>query len=160
MDKKILVVYYSRTGNTERVARDLASRLGADIEKITDKKKRSGLLGILSISKDIMKQKGTEIEEIQKNPAGYDIVAIGTPVWGPIPASAVSAYLEKTKADLPKAVFFTTSGSSTPENTVAYLEKIAGKKAVYYFGFNSEELKDAGLYESKISSVVENFKKI
>jgi flavodoxin len=31
-----LVAYYSRTGNTERIARDLAQRLGASLESIID----------------------------------------------------------------------------------------------------------------------------
>ena len=32
--KKILVIYYSRTGNTKKVAEDLARKLHADIEEV------------------------------------------------------------------------------------------------------------------------------
>ena len=41
---KILIAYYSKTGNTERVAKDLASQLGADLEKVIDRKNRKGIL--------------------------------------------------------------------------------------------------------------------
>lgn len=37
---KVLVVYYSRTGNTERAVLELAEQLNADIEKIIDCKNR------------------------------------------------------------------------------------------------------------------------
>jgi hypothetical protein len=43
-----LVVHYSRTGKTERVARDLAWRLGANVESIIDAKNRNGLPGFLA----------------------------------------------------------------------------------------------------------------
>ena len=44
---RILVAYYSLSGNTERVALDLAARLGADCEKITELENRHGWRGYL-----------------------------------------------------------------------------------------------------------------
>ena len=38
--KRILVVYYSLSGNTERVAKELAARVGADLEQATPLKSR------------------------------------------------------------------------------------------------------------------------
>jgi flavodoxin len=42
--KKILVVYYSRTGMTKKLANSIANLLFADIEEIVDTKNRSGLM--------------------------------------------------------------------------------------------------------------------
>ena len=44
---KVLVVYYSRTGNTKFVAEAIAQSLEADIEEIKDKKNRMGVFGFL-----------------------------------------------------------------------------------------------------------------
>jgi hypothetical protein len=44
---RILVVHYSRSGNTERVAKDIAARRGADIEQIVDLRDRRGFTGFL-----------------------------------------------------------------------------------------------------------------
>lgn len=44
---KIMIVYYSRTGNTHKVAEDMASRLGAGTERLIDRKNRKGLLGYI-----------------------------------------------------------------------------------------------------------------
>jgi len=42
---KTLVAYYSRTGNTKKVAVEIAKNLKADIDEIIDKKDRSGMIG-------------------------------------------------------------------------------------------------------------------
>jgi len=62
MQKNILVVFYSRSGNTKKVATDIASALGADLEEIVEKKNRQGNLGWLSGGRDAMKKAQTEIE--------------------------------------------------------------------------------------------------
>ncbi|MBE3088681.1 MAG: flavodoxin family protein, partial [Actinobacteria bacterium] len=45
--RNILVVYYSRTGTTRKVAEYITKQLGADMEEIIDMKKRSGIWGFL-----------------------------------------------------------------------------------------------------------------
>ncbi len=149
-DKKILVAYYSKTGNTERVANDIAGRLGADTEKIIDKKKRTGILGYIFGGWDAMKKRLTEIGEIQKNPADYDIVILGTPVWGWNATPAITTYISKTKDQLKNIAFFITSGNTEPGRIVEYLEEISGQKALTYVGFNRNELKDAAVCNRKI----------
>ena len=42
--KKILVIYYSRTGLTKKLAMCLMDLLHADGEEIIDRKKRSGIM--------------------------------------------------------------------------------------------------------------------
>ena len=46
---KVLVVYYSRTGNTKFVAEAIAQSLEADIEEIKDGKNRMGVFGFLGV---------------------------------------------------------------------------------------------------------------
>jgi flavodoxin len=43
MHPKILVVYYSRTGVTKKLAENIAKELHADGEELVDIKKRKGL---------------------------------------------------------------------------------------------------------------------
>lgn len=87
-----LVVYYSRTGNTEQVGQEIASQLNADIEKIKEKKEWKGKFGILCASLAALFKRESEITT-NKNPKDYDLIIIGTPVWaGHIPP-AVRHYL-------------------------------------------------------------------
>lgn len=157
--KKILVVYYSKTGNTERVGQDIASRLGADSEKIIDLKKRSGILGWILGGRDATRKLTTEIGQPVKDPAAYDIVVIGTPMWGWNMTPAVRAYVEKMKDKLKNVAFFGTSGGSSLDKTFSQLEELAGKKAVASVGFVAPELRDKTKYGEKMAAFIEAVKK-
>lgn len=58
---KTLVVFYSRTGNTKKMAKILAKELHADIDEIVDLKNRKGILGYIFSGRDAMKQLKTKI---------------------------------------------------------------------------------------------------
>jgi flavodoxin len=158
MDKKILVVYYSKTGHTERVAKDIASGLGADTEKLIDKKDRSGFLGYIMGGRDAAKKRTTEIEKPLKNPKDYDVVIIGTPVWAWNMTPAVRTYLSAYKNDFKNVAFFTTAGGTKPEKIVRSMEDLAGKKGLGYVGFVQKELKDQDVYSNKLSDFFKLFK--
>ena len=66
--RNILVVYYSRTGSTRKVAEYITKQLGADMEAIIDMKKRSGVGGFVLGGKDSLNRKETKISEIKKTP--------------------------------------------------------------------------------------------
>lgn len=42
---KILVIFYSRTGTTRRIATALAAKLGGSVEEIVEGRTRNGFLG-------------------------------------------------------------------------------------------------------------------
>jgi hypothetical protein len=50
--KRILVAFFSQGANTKRVAEEIQSLLGADIERIVEKTNRTGLFGFLSAGAD------------------------------------------------------------------------------------------------------------
>ncbi|KKQ30010.1 MAG: Flavodoxin, FldA [Candidatus Shapirobacteria bacterium GW2011_GWF2_37_20] len=77
---KTLVVFYSRTGNTRRMGELIAQKLHADIDEIIDQKSRSGIIGWILSGRDAMKEYLTKIT-FTKNPADYDLVIVGTPIW-------------------------------------------------------------------------------
>ena len=107
---KSLIVYYTRTGNSRYVAETIASQLGADIEEVIDLKKRSGILGWLSGGKDAKQGKETEIAPTQKNPADYDLIVIGTPIWAGKPTPAINTYLKKNDLSGKKVTVFFSKG--------------------------------------------------
>jgi len=108
---KSLVVFYSRTGNARFVAQTIAAEVGADIEEVIDLKKRSGVFGFLRAGADARRGKGTEIAPTQKSPADYDLIIVGTPIWGGRPTPAITTYLKKNNLSGKKvAVFFVKGG--------------------------------------------------
>ena len=109
---KTLVVYYSRTGNTKFVAEEITAELGADIEEVVDLKKRGGKMGYLSASRDATTNRQTSIAETKRNPADYELIVIGTPVWFWSLSSAIRTYVAKHDlSGMNVALFFTFDGS-------------------------------------------------
>jgi len=152
---KILVIYFTRSGNTEKVAKSIANALNADIERIVDKNKSSyfveGMAATFNMS--------TDIEKPKKKPGDYEIVIIGTPIWSWSMTPAVRSYIEQYKKEFKKVAFFTTAGGTKPNGIVEDMEKLSGKKALGFTGILEDELEDKKVFEKKINSFVKIFKK-
>lgn len=152
---KILIVFYSRTGNTRKVANDITSALSADIEEIKDKNQRKGIIGWLHAGRDAMKKQTAQIEPLQKDPSAYDLVIIGSPVWASTITPAIRTYLEINNKSIKKYAFFATSGSTPIEKTAQAAKAILDKDPLASSGFNEKELKDKETYDRKVSEFVE-----
>jgi len=73
---KVLVVYYSRSGNTKLVAEAIAQSLGADVEEIKDERNRMGVFGFLRCGYEAVFKKLVDIEVSGKNLGGYDLIIV------------------------------------------------------------------------------------
>jgi flavodoxin len=124
---KALVVHYSRTGNTEKVAAELANALAADTEAIVDRKGRKGALGYLAAGKDTTRKIPAQIDDPKKDPSRYDLVVIGTPVWVYTVSTPVLAYLQKYAGRFPEVAFFLTHGGNF-EKTFEDMATAAGRQ--------------------------------
>ena len=153
--RNILVVYYSRTGVTRKVAEYIAKQLGADIEEIIDMKKRSGIWGFLIGAFDALKRKETEISEIKKDPSNYDLVIVGSPMWTGNMTPAIRTYLNKYKTDIESMAFFATSGSPNQGKIFEEIRNLFGKELTSLMGIYSKELKDDSVFDAKVSLFIE-----
>jgi flavodoxin len=137
----VLVVYYSRTGITRAVAKSLAAEVGADLDEVVDIKDRSGVLGYLGGGKDATLRKLTEIKPPQKDPAGYDLVIIGTPVWAFTMAPAIRTYMTQRRGSFKKLAFFCTLGGAGDERTFRDMSELAGATPVSTMSVTEKEVK-------------------
>lgn len=149
---KILVVYYSLSGNTKQVAIDLANAFKADIEEITDQKKRNGFFRYMFNGKDGMQKKATDINPVKYNPAEYDLVIVGTPVWVNM-TPAVRTYLNQYKGQLKQVAFFCTMGGSAVDKVFSEMELVSKAKPIKTLAITSEEVKQQ-LYQNKLRQFV------
>ena len=91
------------------------------------------------------------------NPADYDLVVVGTPVWASTMASPVYSYLENNKDKIKKAAYFCTCGSSGYESTLENMEKLTGIKPVANL-YTTKSSYDSPDYDNKIADFVEKLK--
>lgn len=78
---KILIIYYSRTGFTKKVAEELAAEWKCNVEAIEDVKSRGGFMGYMRSVFEALKKKLPDIKPMQTDPSQYKLVVIGSPVW-------------------------------------------------------------------------------
>jgi flavodoxin len=141
---KTLLVYYSRTGFTKQVAEAIKDKLDCDIEELVDQKDRSGAIGWVGAGRDAARKAKTQIDEPRYNPADYDLVIIGTPVWVGICAVAVRTYLERFKDELREVAVFTTQGSKERQRVFDDIKDLLNKnlKAEIYLPTKTVKQKD------------------
>jgi len=154
---KVLVAFYSMTGNTEKLARAIAGQLGADIEHIELTKRRSGPLGIARGMLDTFLQRKPAIKPRTLDPSAYEFVIIGTPVWAGSLSGPVRSYLEaNARAFNGKVAFFYARGGSGADaemKAFGQMQELAGKPPVATMGAKQAEIK-SGEYERKVTEFV------
>jgi flavodoxin len=109
--KRTLVVYYSRTGTTRSVARAIQEELGCEIERITDTKHRGGVLGWMRSAVDAILHRPAALRAMSTDPADYELVILGSPVWNASVSAPVRTYLEENGDRIRRVAFFCTFGT-------------------------------------------------
>lgn len=150
---KSLVVYYSRTGNTRKIAEELANALGCDIEEIIDTKNRSGILGFLRSGRDARNRSLTIIKDPVNNPADFDQLVIGTPIWAGHLSTPVRTYMSQNRENLKKVSFFCTAGGDKFSEAFTDMKEISGKSPIGTLGVSGKDIK-TGNYKSKIEEFI------
>ncbi len=98
----ILCLYVTRTGNTEKLMKKIAERLGAEIAEISDGADYSGFTGyfkaiVRSYSKKVLPLLPVSAE---KPLSEYDKVIIGFPIWCERVCPIAEKFIENNKHSL------------------------------------------------------------
>lgn len=93
--KKTIVIYYSYTGHTRKLAAEIAEKEAAPLLEIVDRK-RPGTLAAYTVGCfAAMRQKATPIGEIETELDQYERFVILAPVWAGFPAPAINTLLKQ-----------------------------------------------------------------
>lgn len=117
---KVLVVYYSASGNTGRVAQDIASAIGGDLFEIvpTEIYTDEDLNWTNSDSRVSREHDDEALRNVPlvstevKNWAEYDTVFIGYPIWWGIAAWPVDNFIKENDFSGKTVIPFATSATS------------------------------------------------
>lgn len=154
---KTLVVFYSRSGKTKKVAETISYILKCDIEEIFDTKNRKGILGFLSAGNDAIRNKSTTITKIKKDPSLYDLVIIGTPIWAANISTPIRTYISLNKDNFKKVAFFCSRLGSNTKKVFKDMENLCQKTSLALLELTSREVvKDQ--YIQKVEKFIKNLK--
>ena len=131
---KTLVVYYSTSGNTKRVAEDIAEVAGADLFEIvpTEVYTSDDLNWTNSDSRVSKEHKDESLRDVPLTTTevpdwdSYDTVFIGYPIWWGIAAWPVDSFVKANDFTGKTVIPFATSSSSGMGQSGSLLEEMAG----------------------------------
>ncbi len=130
---KSLVVYYSYTGNTKRLAQELAAQEAADIAEVRDLR-RPGKIKAFSLGcLAAMCGKPWSIQPLNVDWGAYDRLILCAPVWAGNPPPAVYSLLERLPRG--KAVSVKMVSGSGQSQCKARLEQAMQGKGCTLEGF-------------------------
>lgn len=129
MSKKALVVYFSATGTTQRVAEMVAKQAKADIYAIDPVKPYTSadLDWTVKTSRSSVENAKPEsrpaFKKTKDNLNDYDVVYLGYPIWWDMAPRIVNTFIEAYDLKGKTVIPFATSGGSTIANSVKVLKQ-------------------------------------
>lgn len=156
----ILVVYFSATGNTERVAGYIAETTGGDLFELVpvDPYTSADLRWTDDDSRVVQEYENPELRDIElvsttvENWAEYDVVFIGYPIWWYDAAWPVNGFVEDNDFTGKTVYTFCTSSSSGLGNSTQNLAEMAGGSGTWLDG----QRFSSGASEATVTSWIES----
>ena len=112
MSKKTLVLFYSWSGNTRRIARIIAQKTGADLRELQPEMDYpQNYNAVLSqAKKEIQQKQYPTLRPIDMDWSEYDVIYLGTPNWWSTAAPPVTAFLREMMPTDKTIIPFCTHG--------------------------------------------------
>lgn len=125
---RILIVSYSRSGNTREVATAIARVVDADLEELVPLgPSRDGLRGYMRCSLESATGTLPALAPSVHDPASYELVVVGTPTWNLGVSTPVRSWLHLHAKELRDVAFYCTCGGAGGERVLAEMGRLAGR---------------------------------
>ncbi len=160
MDKKVLIVFYSRTGNTAALADEIRqslelSAVQSDIARLQERQdRRRGLIGFIRSGFEARLGHSTELKPLEHDPSHYDLVVVGTPVWAGSVSVPVRTFLDENRARLGEVAFFLSHGGSAHRRTFRQMAELSMREPVGRLRVRDRDLA-RGTHRAKLRAFAE-----
>ena len=150
---KVLIVYYSLSGNTKQIAENIANKTEAEIFEIkTSETIKPNAKFYLEIKQQLKSKKYPQIQENLPDFSKYDTVFVGFPVWWYTIATPMLSFLEKVDFSDKKVFPFSTQGSNYGTSFADFKNMAKNAKIGEGTSFNNVDKKYNKAVDNKISS--------
>jgi len=158
LQMRCLVVYYSLTGNTRKVAHDLAKALGADVLEVRSPRYRRGPISFLRGVIDSRRGRTPPIEAAKTTPETYDLVLAAAPTWAWRAAPPIRAWLGQHRGRIKRAAFVLTCGGACPPSALKEMAELAGAAPEASLVLKAREIKGRAQPPPALAALVKTLK--
>lgn len=144
---KVLITYYSHSGNTQELSSLIHSEVGGALEELfTIKNYPAGYDELLPIAQQEKEENARpELAKNAKDPKEFDIIYIGFPIWCDTMPMAVYTYLESYDMAGKTIIPFCTEGGSGFGDSIEQIKELCPDATVLDgFYVNGDSVGDAG----------------
>lgn len=126
MAEKILIAYYSKTGNTKRAAEEIAKMTGGMLHRIVPQKTYpDSYFATVAVAKwESLKGEKPALADKVDGIGGYDKILVGFPIWWFGCPQLIKTFMESYDFDGKKVYPFCTHGGSGPKNSTRDIKAI------------------------------------
>jgi flavodoxin len=139
---KVLIVCYSYTGTSRRLAQTLAAYQRWPLGEVTDRAPRAGFTGAWRCMLDSLLRRRPPIRYAGPDPSGFELVVLVAPIWAYQLAGPMRTFIA-TRTDLPRRfAMLCTMGSRGAPNAFAEAAHLLGRVPVLDAAFTAREIED------------------
>lgn len=161
INEKILVVYYSNSGHTKKLAKEIAKELNCAIEEIKTTASYDGFIGYQRALFHALFRSLPKIKKLKHNPLDYELIVLGGPVWGWSAAGPVRTFLNEYKNSIKKISFFLTQGSPYGKSQVfEQMGEVADKTPLAILSVTDKKLIDDSFKENVATYITKIHEKL
>lgn len=138
----VLVIVYSYTGTSRRVAELLCSQQGWPMAEITDARPRGGALGNWRCMLDSFFRLQPAIGYDGPPPSDFDAVVLVSPIWMLKLAGPMRSFVARQRDRLPDVAVLSVMGGQGALNAAAEIGKLLGREPLLSSSVTMREVDD------------------
>jgi hypothetical protein len=136
----ILIVFYSYTGVSRRVAQLISAQQGWPMGEVSEVRPRSGGLGYLRCLLDSMLHLCPAVKYEGPDPAGFRTVVLVSPVWAHALCGPMRSFVSAHRGSLRRFAVLSTMGTAGAASVAAEVSRIVGRPPVLSAGLTQAEV--------------------
>jgi hypothetical protein len=139
---RVLVVVYSYTGISRRLAQQLCAQRGWQMAEIAEEQPRRGASGTCRCVLDSLLRRRPAIRYDGPSPRNFDAVVLVSPVWLGRLAGPMRSFVVRRQDHLPGVAVISVAGGRGEFDVVAEIADLIGEEPIISADFTAREVED------------------
>lgn len=137
---KVLVVTYSLTGTSRRLAQQLCSQQAWPMGEIREARTRKGMSGMLRCLLDSWLKRTPEVAYAGPPPIAFDTVVLVSPIWAYRLAGPMRSFVSSRQKQLPDVALISVMGGAGAQQAEAEVVGLLGRPLILSTSFKQKEV--------------------
>ena len=154
---KTAIVFFSRTQTTEKIAKQIAKELGGDLLRVRADLYPTTIRGYIRALRHAFSQTKPTIETGNWNLDKYDLVIVGTPVWGGRMSAPIRSFLTQHRYELKNVAYFATCGGRGADEVIRKMTALTQNEPISTMKITAADFKNSS-YKKRVADFVEEIR--